>query len=107
MMSTFSGWTDDAPGLVEPLEKNIMATSCLASLLDSLYLFNMSVCGGDPYNLEDSYYNYNDLGDPGETRVGSILVLIIKSQPFFSKEEARSDGIIIMLNSQLWNGPFS
>ncbi len=44
MMSTFSGQIDDAPGLVVPLEKKIMATSCLASLLDSLYLFNVSVC---------------------------------------------------------------
>ncbi len=86
-MSTFSGWTDDAPGLVEPLEQNIMATSCLASLLDSLYLFNMSVCGGgggDPTIWKiHTYYNYNDLGDPGETRVGSILVLMIKKSTIF------------------------
>ncbi len=56
IMSTFSGWTDDAPGLVEPLEQNIMATSCLASLLDSLYLFNMSVCGGGGGTLQSGRF---------------------------------------------------
>ena len=38
MISTL-GWTDDAPGLVEPRDKKIMAISCLVSL----YLFNVSV----------------------------------------------------------------
>ncbi len=38
MISTL-GWTDDAPGLVEPRDKKIMAISCLVSL----YPFNVSV----------------------------------------------------------------
>ncbi len=38
MISTL-GWTDDAPGLVEPRDKKIMVISCLVSL----YLFNVSV----------------------------------------------------------------